>query len=99
MDGNTGSCSLRRCELFGISKFDHPVYQASATFFLNVGEFPVSVQAVPTYAQLLTSPPVLDPVVERHAGLTLDQLRAMITVKPQPNTALIELDVENTNPQ
>jgi len=84
---------------FGISKFAHPVYQASATLFLNVGEFPVSVQAVPTYAQLLTSPPVLDPVVERHAGLTLDQLRAMITVKPQTNTALIELDVENTNPQ
>src|SRR5947209_2273570 len=83
---------------FGISKIAHPVYQASATLILNVGtstspyeNFTVSVQAVPTYASLLTSPAVLDPVVEQHHGLTLDQLRQMITVKPQSNTQLIEL--------
>src|SRR5713101_2115744 len=63
---------------YGISKITHPVYQASATLILNVGtstsaseNFAVSVQAVPTYAQLLTSTPVLVPVVERHPGLTL----------------------------
>ncbi len=92
---------------FGISKITPRVYQASATLILNLGtsasayyqNFPVSVQAIPTYAQLLTSPAVLAPVAERHPGLTTDQLRAMITVKPQPSTPLIELDVENRNPR
>ncbi len=92
---------------YGISKITHPVYQASATLILNVGtstsststNFTASVQAVPTYAQLLTSPAVLDPVAEQHPGLTPDGLRAMITAIPQPNTLLIELAVENHNPR
>jgi polysaccharide biosynthesis transport protein len=91
---------------YGISKITHPVYQASATLNLNLGtssspyeNFTVSVQAVPTYAQLLISPTVLGPVVKRHPGLTLKQLMAMITVKPQTNTTLIELDVENRDPR
>src|SRR5258708_108491 len=91
---------------YGISKIQHPVYQASATLNLNLGtstsayeNFTASVQAVPTYAQLLVTPSVLDPVVERHPGLTFKQLMAMITVKPQPNTSLIELDVENRDPR
>src|SRR5437763_9838166 len=85
-----------------ITKHTHPVYQASATLIINVGtstspyeNFTTSVQAVPTYAQLLTSPAVLNPVIERHPGLTLEQLMAMIIVKPQSNTQLIELDAEN----
>src|SRR5207244_885686 len=52
----------------------------------------------PTYAQLLTSRQVLQPVVAQHPGLTLNQLSALVTAKPQPNTTLIELDVENSNP-
>jgi len=84
---------------YGISKITQPVYQASATLNLNYESFTVSVQAVPTYAQLLISPAVLEPVVERHPGLTLKQLMAMITVKPQTTTSLIELDVENRDPR
>ena len=88
---------------YGISKITPRVYQASATLILNAGtsasSFTASVQAVPTYAQLLTSPAVLDPVAEQHPGLTPDGLKAMITAKPQPNTLLIELDVENPNPR
>ena len=91
---------------YGISKITHPVYQASATLNLSLGtsasayeNFTVSVQAVPTYAQLLTSPAVLDPVVERHPGLTRKQLIAMITVKPQTDTTLIALNVENRDPR
>ena len=91
---------------YGISKITPPVYQASATLNLQLGtstsayeNFTASVQAVPTYAQLLVSPSVLNPVVEQHPGLTFKQLIAMITVKPQTNTTLIELDVENQNPR
>src|SRR5260370_41899664 len=90
---------------FTISKFTTPVYQASATLILNLGtsasaydNLTASVQGVPTYAQLLTSPAVLNSVLAQHRGLTLQQLSAMITVKTQPNTQLIELDVQNSNP-
>jgi polysaccharide biosynthesis transport protein len=91
---------------FAVSKLIHPVYQASATLILNLGEaglnysnLQAGVQAIPTYAQLITSPVVLNPVVARHPGLTYQQLSAMITVKPQSNTLLIELDVENSDPR
>jgi len=90
---------------FVISKITAPVYQASATLILDAASsslyenFTISLAAAPTYAQLVTSDPVIDPVAEQHPGLTPDQLRAMITVKPQPNTPLIEVDVENRNPR
>ena len=91
---------------FTISKLTHPVYQASATLILNLGttasaydNVNASLQAVPTYAQLVMSPEVLTPVVARHPGLTLEQLGAMITVNTQPNTQLIVIDVENSDPQ
>jgi polysaccharide biosynthesis transport protein len=85
---------------FGVSDAIPPVYQASTTLIVNayVGKFMIFVLPVPRDAQLVTSPVVLNPVVERHPGLTLEQLKAMITVKPQPNTQLIELDVDTTNP-
>jgi polysaccharide biosynthesis transport protein len=94
------------------SKLQHPVYQASSFMFLSVGTPNISaadstnasLSAVPTFALLLQpngsiNAEVLDSVVASHHGLTLDQLNAMLVVKPQPNTQLIELDVKNTNPQ
>lgn len=91
---------------FGISKVIAPVYQASTTIILNSvsststsENFTLSVQAVPTYLQLLTSRSVLDPVAGRHSGLTPDQLRAMITAKAQANTPLIVLNVNNQDPR
>jgi len=44
---------------------------------------------------------VLNPVVSENpgSGLTLDDLNAMLTVKPQSNTQIIEVDVKNANPQ
>ncbi len=79
---------------YAVSKKMQPVYQASITFFLNLGsQSPYdnavgSEQAASTYAQLLTSSAVLDRVAKQR-GLTSQQLRAMITVKPQTNTQLI----------
>jgi polysaccharide biosynthesis transport protein len=91
-----------------VSKLVQPVYQASALIVLNLGSSSTntpyentnaSLAALPTYAQLLTNSAVLKPVVAEHDGLTLNQLTGMIAVKPQSNTQIIELDVENTNPQ
>jgi capsular exopolysaccharide synthesis family protein len=90
-----------------ISKLQRPVYQASAFMVLTCGPTSTSsydctsasLEALPTYAQLLKNAVVLNPVVAQHTGLTLNQLSAMLTVNPQSNTQIIELDVQNTNPQ
>ncbi len=79
-----------------------PVYQASATLVISeksadsvTDNVYASELAALTYAQLLTNPAVLEPVVVQHPGITLQQLNAMISVNTQSNTQLIELDVKN----
>jgi len=87
-----------------IGKSVKPIYQASAILVVNLNSTATpydvngSLAMVPTYAQLLTSPTVLDPVVANHPELTLAQLSGMISVKPQSNTQNIELDVQNQDP-
>lgn len=88
-----------------ISKLAHPVYRATATLivsFQSVSSYDsvtAGLQATSTYAQLLTSPAVLDPVVSVHPKMTRQQLSAMITVTPVPNSQLIDLYVDNTDPK
>lgn len=92
---------------YALTKFMSPIYEASATLFVKVCSsqssandcLSASTGAVPTYAQLVTNPIVLNPVVAQHPGLTLKQLDSMISVKPQSNTQLIELDVDDKDPQ
>lgn len=92
---------------YASSKLAHPNYQASATLILNDCTVQSSaydcttagLEALPTYAQLVTSPTVLNPVIGHHPGLTLNQLTAMLAVKPQSNTLLMTVDVTNSNPK
>jgi polysaccharide biosynthesis transport protein len=94
------------------SKLQRPVYQASAFMYVTLGtsttspydSTSASLSAVPTFAQLLQpngsiNAEVLNSVVVLHPGLTLNELNAMLTVKPQSNTQIIELDVKNSDPQ
>jgi capsular exopolysaccharide synthesis family protein len=89
------------------SKLVRPVYQASAINVLTMSTSTSSpfdntssaLAALPTFAQLFTNPVVLKPVAAQHPELTLSQLTNMITVKPQSNTQIIELDVQSTDPQ
>ncbi len=88
-----------------ISKQIPPVYQASATLIINLesstsayDNVNASQLAATAYAPLLTNPEVLKPILAQHPELTLQQLSTMITVKVQPNTSLIELDVDNSDP-
>src|SRR5579885_2086431 len=88
-----------------VTKLMPPVYQASTTIILSVTssqspyeDATASLEVLPTYAQLITDPKILEPVADRH-GFTLKQLSNMIVVKPQSNTQLIEVDVENSNAQ
>ena len=87
-----------------VSKLSSPTYQASTVFVINVDpasstNATSSIAAVPTYAQLLTNPLVLNPVLAKHRDMTLKRLSDMIAVKPQTNTQLIELDVQNGDPR
>lgn len=89
-----------------ISTLLPPVYQASATLVISEKSADsasdnvyASELAALTYAQLLTNPAVLEPVVAQHPGITLQQLTAMISVNTQSNTQLIELDVKNEDSQ
>src|SRR5215831_15546439 len=68
-----------------ISTFMSPVYQASSTLIVSMknstsayDNVNTSLQAVPTYASLITSPAVLGPVVAQHPGLTLTELGQMM---------------------
>ena len=88
-----------------ISELLPPVYQASSLLIVTVkstaspfDNISASQLAAATYAQLLKSPVILDPVLAEHPELTLEQLSAMVSVKPEANTSLIELDVENGDP-
>lgn len=89
-----------------VSKLTHSVYQASALLIVDFqtssssyDSISAGTRAVPTYAQLVTSPTVLQPVLALHPGMTLTQLQGMIAVTPKPNTQLIQVDVENGNPR
>jgi tyrosine-protein kinase len=83
-----------------------PVYQATTTLIINTttstsayDNFQTSELAVPTYAQLIKNSEVLGPVITQNPGLTLGQLNGMVSVIPQSNTTLIQLNVENVSPE
>jgi capsular exopolysaccharide synthesis family protein len=89
-----------------VSTFLPPVYQASATLIVSEKSADsvsdnvyASELAALTYAQLLTNPTILEPVIVHHPGITLQQLNAMISVNAQSDTQLIELDVKNEDAQ
>jgi succinoglycan biosynthesis transport protein ExoP len=89
-----------------VSKRMAPVYRASSILIINIQSSPsafdnisASQLAAATYAQLLTSPEILRPVLAGHPGLTIQQLTSMVDAKAQPNTSLIELDVDTSKPE
>lgn len=84
-----------------VSKLMHPVYKATALLVLSAGSGPspyenttASLSLLPTYANLLQSSKVLEPVAQRHQ-LTVPQLAGMMKVTPQSNTEIIQLDVSS----
>ena len=87
-----------------LSTLFRPVYQASAYLVIEIGaadhpSVTESLQAVPTFAQLVTIPAVLNPVLAQHPGMSIQELTAMVSVRAQTNTQIIELSVQADNPQ
>lgn len=94
---------------FVISLFLPPVYQTSA--LVNVTSLPASAttasgndvfsaqaQAV-SYAILVTSPEVLQAAAKELPGMTVDQLKNIVSDSPVDNTQLIEIRASTNNPQ
>src|SRR5260370_34115290 len=91
------------CAAYLVSTFLRPVYQASTYLIIEIGaaahpNITESLQAVPTFAQLITTPSVLAPVLAQHPGMSMQDLLTMLAIKPQTNTQLIELDVQAGDP-
>jgi non-specific protein-tyrosine kinase len=83
-----------------------PIYQASTTVLIRPaqtanrsGSLLTLDQVAKTYAQLMTKRPLLQRVIdELELPLSLEQLQASITVKPQPDTELLDVKVQDPNP-
>ncbi len=89
-----------------VTKLIHPTYQATAFLVVSFDtsasgydNTSAALEAVPTYAQLITSPKVLNPVITQNPGLTLKTLLPLVVVKPQSNTQIIELDISSKDPR
>ena len=85
-----------------------PVFEANSTVLIEVPSFNTTeVSAITaaerltrTYSEIMTNTNVLAQTIDR-LGMAIrpSQLKGMITVQPQPNTQLIDIKVESTDPQ
>ncbi len=93
----------------GASMLMTPTYTASTSIFFTVqttgtaGELnqgsAYAASQVKSYAQLATTPMVLDPVIERlELPATSDQLAQQVTASAPTSTSIVNLDVTGTDP-
>jgi capsular exopolysaccharide synthesis family protein len=93
----------------GVSALMTPVYTASAGVFLTVnsgdtaGELnqgsSYAENQVRSYAQVVTAPVVLQPVIDKLGlGLTVGKLADRVTATAPVNTAIVNIDVTGTDP-
>lgn len=86
-----------------------PVYEASTQIlvnqktnnqnFYNQNQVQTNVQLINTYNVIIKSPVILDKVVkDLKLGLTTDQLNKKISVASETNSQVINLSVQDTNP-
>lgn len=84
-----------------------PVFEANATVLIEVPSFNTTeVSAITaaerltrTYSEIMTNTNVLSQTIDRlEMRLRPSELEKMITVQPQPNTQLIDIKVESTDP-
>jgi capsular exopolysaccharide synthesis family protein len=91
-----------------VSRGSTPVYEASATLMVNQAANPTTVtgysdiltseRLARTYANLLTSRPVMDETARR-LGITPKLLAGTVTVTPVRDTQLLEIKVEGIIPE
>ena len=86
-----------------------PVYEVSSQILVNQkndnqnsyiqNQVQTNVQLINTYNVIIKSPVILDEVVKKlNLGLTTDQLNQKITVTSETNSQIINLSVQDKNP-
>lgn len=82
-----------------------PVYRATATVMIQPGSNPTQAgfltldQLARTYAQLMTRRPILEQVVtDLGLSMTPSQLASEISIVPERDTALLDVQVDDANP-
>jgi non-specific protein-tyrosine kinase len=93
---------------YALSSWTQPVYSATTTLLVDkaqtgdtseYSDILASERLANTYSQMLTGRPVLEEVITRlELGQSPDALAKEITVRPVPDTQLIEVSVESTDP-
>ncbi len=87
---------------FTITTLMPKIYTAETVLVINIASPgyesgpPSGLVMQPVFNQLIKSDPVLQPVAVKH-GLTIAQLKAIVTTKPLPNTPVILIDVDNSD--
>lgn len=93
-----------------VSRQMTPVYEASTTVLIreasnsvNASDYQsiiTSERLASTYAEMMKNTPILEAVREQvDPSMSVRRLRQSISVRPIRDTQLIEIDVEDTNPQ
>ena len=93
---------------FLVSRQMTPIYRASATMLVNqapssrsteYAALLTSERLAETYAQMLTTQPILDGVVETlELNIEGNDLKAYVSVQPIQDTQLIQVNVQLTDP-
>lgn len=107
--------SIVACTLAGISiasvvsLLTPPTYTSSASLFFTVrGTNPAELlqgssyaeSQVASYSQILTTPVVLQPVIDRlHLEMTPAELASSVSASTPPGTAILQITVEDRDPQ
>jgi capsular polysaccharide biosynthesis protein len=87
-----------------------PVYQSSTQLLVNqskteqpaynTGEIQANLQLINTYNVIIKSPAILEKVIEKQdLDMTAEQLNGKITVQSQADSQVINLSVQDTDPQ
>ena len=94
---------------FYLSRRMTPYYQSTTTVLVNeahtssttdYSSLLTSQMLTSTYAEMMVKDPVLSQVISQlNIGLTLDELKGLITVTPMQDTQLMQISAETTDPQ
>ncbi|PMC37367.1 capsular biosynthesis protein [Bacillus sp. UMB0899] len=87
-----------------------PIYQSSTQIlvnqskndqqFYNQGELQTNLQLINTYNVIIKSPAILDKVIEQEKlDMTFNELNEMITVSNEQDSQVVNIDVQNEDPQ
>lgn len=100
---------LLACSVYSLTSLPKATYDATATLLVSptggqsgapFNDAPTATLLTQTYSALVTAPPVLQAVVaDLHLPETPTQLASLVTVAPEPSSAVIRISTKYRSPQ